>query len=130
MHCRRAHSKKEGPQRASLHNPIDWKDFPTTTDFEGVAFISLFAERDDTKLDSEMVAVAKRGNELVFVGDPIDVVAVHRPDRSSEFPKMAFISALHQTSFASRYLRKDGSLKRGVNWEIQLFGPDKCGSTP
>jgi hypothetical protein len=77
-------------QMNKLLNQIEWTEFPTTADFEGVAIINLFAEGDDSELESLTFPVTKSGDELVFVGPEltaqhatIRIEPVTFPDRSS-----------------------------------------------
>jgi hypothetical protein len=106
--------------------PINWKEFPATADFEGVAIIKYLAESDDKVLESPQLPVAKRGNELVFIGPEFDLVTLYQPERDGEFPERVFVSALshaamYHTSFASHYTEEDGALKEGSKWWISLF---------
>lgn len=108
------------------HELIEWTEFPSMADFEGVAIISRPDQGDDADLDSHEIPVSKRGDELVFVGAEIDFVAQYSPDRAVDFPRLALSSALwhsaaYRSPFASRHIRKDGSLKKGCKLEIKLF---------
>jgi hypothetical protein len=122
---------EKGAQMNKLLNQIELKEFPTMTDFEGVAIVNLFAEADDAELEKLSLPVIKTGNELVFVGPELDCSTRYYPDRARDFSRQVLNSALwhaslHQPSFASRYIRKDTSLrarslKKGIRWRIDLF---------
>jgi hypothetical protein len=113
-------------QMNKLLKPIKWTEYPTTTDFEGIAIFTLFSRHDGTTLGRHRLPVAKRGNNLVFVGSPIDVVTQYNPENACDFPERALVSAwrhvaLYRPSFASYCMRKGGALgKKGI-WKLKLF---------